>query len=522
MIFRSPFPDIDIPEMAITSYVLRQATRMADKPALVDADTGRAITYGQLEILVRRLAIGLADRSFGKGDVLAIYSPNVLEYAVALHGAIAAGGAVTTINPMATAHELANQLNDSRAVYLVAAPALLPNALQAAEWSHVRETFVFGEAEGVRSFNVLLANDGPWPDVTISSREDVAMLPYSSGTTGLPKGVMLTHYNLIANFHQVDGFQLLTEDDDIVFFLPFYHIYGLYVALCYGLAEGATLVIMPRFDLEQYLQLLQNYRSARAFVVPPVALALANHPVVDRYDISSLRFILTAAAPAGPELCAAIQTRLGSVVKQAYGMTELSPISHLVPESAPRVGAGGVPVRNTEVKVVDIDTGRELGSHKSGEIWVRGPQVMKGYVNSPDATAETITAEGWLKTGDIGYADEDGYIHIVDRLKELIKYKGYQVAPAELEAVLLSHPAIADAAVIPSPDQEAGEVPKAFVVLRSDADPEEIMAFVAERVARYKRIRLIEFTDQIPRSASGKILRRVLVESERERLSTPV
>jgi acyl-CoA synthetase (AMP-forming)/AMP-acid ligase II len=273
---------------------------------------------------------------------------------------------------------------------------------------------------------------------------------------------------------------------------------------------------MPHFDLEHYLQLLQDYRSARALVVPPVALALANHPVVDRYDLSSLRFIMTAAAPAGPDLCAAIQARLGAVVKQAYGMTELSPISHLIPERAPRVGAGGLVVRNTEVKIIDIDTGRELGPHERGEIWTRGPQVMKGYLNRPDATAETITPDGWLKSGDIGYADEDGYFYIVDRLKELIKYRGYQVAPAELEAVLLSHPAVVDAAVIPSPDPEAGEVPKAFVVLRNDADPEEILTFVAERVAPYKKIRLIEFTDQIPKSASGKILRRVLVERERE------
>jgi acyl-CoA synthetase (AMP-forming)/AMP-acid ligase II len=385
----------------------------------------------------------------------------------------------------------------------------------------VRETFVVGEAEGVRPFDLLLADDGSWPAVAVEPRADVAMLPYSSGTTGLPKGVMLTHYNLIANCHQVEGFDLLAEDDTIVFFLPFYHIYGLYVVLTYGLAHGATFVIMPRFDLEHYLQLLQDYRSVRAFVVPPVALALANHPVVDRYDLSSLRFILTAAAPAGPDLCEAIQTRLGAIVKQAYGMTELSPVSHLIPERAPRVGAGGLVVRNTEVKVIGIDTGRELGPHESGEIWTRGPQVMKGYLNRPDATAETITPDGWLKTGDIGYADEDGYFYIVDRLKELIKYRGYQVAPAELEAVLLSHPAIDDAAVIPSPDAEAGEVPKAFVVLRNDADPDEILAFVAERVAPYKKIRLVEFIDQIPKSPSGKILRRVLREREWERFQTP-
>jgi acyl-CoA synthetase (AMP-forming)/AMP-acid ligase II len=274
---------------------------------------------------------------------------------------------------------------------------------------------------------------------------------------------------------------------------------------------------MPRFDLERYLELLQAHRSQRAFVVPPVALALAHAPVVDRYDLSSLRSILTAAAPAGPELCAVVEDRLGCTVKQAYGMTELSPISHLVPESAPRVGSGGLVVRNTEVKIVEIDTGRELDPNERGEIWVRGPQVMRGYLNRPDATAETITSEGWLKTGDIGYADEDGYLYVVDRLKELIKFKGYQVPPAELEAVLLSHPAIADAAVIPSPDDEAGEVPKAFVVLRDAADPNQIMDYVAARVAPYKTIRRVERIQQIPKSPSGKILRRVLIARDRER-----
>jgi acyl-CoA synthetase (AMP-forming)/AMP-acid ligase II len=516
MIFHSPFPDVTIPEMSITSFALRHTMQLADKPALIDGLTGRSITYGQLEILVRRLAIGLAERGFGKGDVLAIYSPNVLEYAIAVHGTIAAGGAVTTINPLATAHELANQLKDSRAVYLVTTPALLPNALQAADWSHVRETFVFGEAETARPFDVLLADDGPWPAVAVEPRADVALLPYSSGTTGLPKGVMLTHYNLIANSYQVEGFDLLAEDDTVVAFLPFFHLYGLFGFLTYGLAAGATIVTMPRFDLEHYLQLLQDYRSQRAYVVPPVLLGLARHPMVERYDLSSLRSILSAAAPAGADLCSTIQARLGAIVKQAYGMTELSPVSHLIPESAPRVGAGGLVVRNTEVKIIDIDTGRELGPHQRGEIWVRGPQVMRGYLNRPEATAETITPDGWLKTGDIGYADEDGYFYIVDRLKELIKVKAYQVAPAELEALLVTHPAVADAAVIGVPDAEAGELPKAFIVPRGAADSDEIMAFVAERVAPYKKVRLIEFIDQIPKSASGKILRRVLRERQLE------
>lgn len=518
MIFRSPLPDIEIPAQSLTQFVLRQAEPLAHKPALIDGTTGRVITYSQFATLVRRVAVGLADRGFGKGDVLAMYSPNLPEYAVAVHGAVAAGGAVTTVSPLATARELANQLNDAHALYLITAPGLVSTALQAAEWSRVREVFVFGEAEDARPFDALLAEDGPWPTIDVNVREDVVYLPYSSGTTGLPKGVMLTHSNMVANCQQVEGFTMLTGDDTIVTFLPFFHIYGLWLFLTYALAHGATLVTMPRFDLEHYLQLLQDYRSRRAFVVPPVLLALANHPLIERYDLSSLRVVMSAAAPAGPELCSAVERRLGCIVKQAYGMTELSPASHATPEHAVRPGSGGLVIRNTEVKIIAIETGQELGPHEPGELWVRGPQVMKGYLNRPDATAATITPDGWLKTGDIGYADADGYFYIVDRLKELIKHKGYQVAPAELEAVLLLHPAIVDAAVVPSPDREAGEIPKAFVVPRDVADADEIMAFVAERVAPYKKIRLVEFVDQIPKSASGKILRRVLREQERRRV----
>ena len=512
MIVRSPLPDVEIPEISLTRYVLQHAERLDSKPALIDGSSGLAITYGQLATLVRRLAIGLSERGFGRGDVLAIYSPNLPDYAVAVHGVVAAGGTVTTINPLATAHELATQLKDAQAVLLVTHPALLPNALEAAAQSAVREVFVFGEAAGVRSFDVLLAADGPWPAVAVNVHADIVYLPYSSGTTGLPKGVMLTHHNLVANGHQVDGFDALTGDDTVVAFLPFFHLYGLFFFLTYGLAEGATIVTMPRFDLEHYLQLLQDHRSRRAYVAPPVLLGLANHPSVERYDLSSLRSILSAAAPAGAELCAAVSKRLDCIVKQGYGMTELSPVALLEPVRGGRPGASGVPLRNTEIRIVDLDSGENLRPGERGELWVRGPQVMHGYLNQPEATAATITSDGWLKTGDIAVVDDDGYVSIVDRLKELIKVKAYQVAPAELEALLVTHPAVADAAVIGVPDAEAGELPKAFIVPRGAANADEIMAFVAMRVAPYKRIRIVEFIDQIPKAASGKILRRVLRE----------
>jgi acyl-CoA synthetase (AMP-forming)/AMP-acid ligase II len=282
--------------------------------------------------------------------------------------------------------------------------------------------------------------------------------------------------------------------------------------------------MMPRFDFRFFLDAVERYRVTRAYLVPPVVLALVNDPVVETFDLSSLRCINSAAAPLGGDLARRCQERLGCSVTQGYGLTETSPATHLVPMTgrAIKPGSIGLAVPNTECAIVDISTGVALGPNQQGELLIRGPQVMKGYLNRPEATAQTITPDGWLHTGDIAYVDEDGDFYIVDRLKELIKYKAYQVAPAELEAVLLSHPAVADVAVIPSPDDEAGEVPKAFVVLKGPATPDELMTYVAVRVAPYKKVRRLEIIEQIPKSATGKLLRRVLVERERMTVLTPV
>ncbi|KPL86356.1 hypothetical protein SE16_13620 [Ardenticatena maritima] len=515
--FRSPLPDVTIPVVPLTDFVLGDAARFGDKPALIDGPTGRTITYTQLAQAVERVAAGLAARGLRKGDVVAVYSPNLPEYAIAFHGTLRAGGIVTTANPLYTVEELTHQLNDAGATFLITIPPLLETALAAAQQSNVREVFVFGEAEGATPFAALLQSEGAAPNVEIDPREDVAVLPYSSGTTGLPKGVMLTHYNLVSNLCQIAALEPLTPDDVLIGILPFFHIYGMIVILNSALNNGATVVSMPRFDLVQFLELMQKHRVTRAHLVPPVVLALAKHPIVDQYDLSALRMIMSGAAPLGEELAVAVSERLGCKVKQAYGMTEASPATHITPDDRIKPAAVGVLVPNTEARIVDPATGQDVGVGERGEIWIRGPQVMKGYLNRPDATAATVDAEGWLHTGDVGYADEDGYFYIVDRVKELIKYKGYQVAPAELEAVLLSHPAVADAAVIPVPDEEAGEIPKAFVVKKADVDADELMAYVAEHVAPYKKVREIEFVESIPKSASGKILRRVLVEQERAR-----
>jgi len=526
MIFRGPFPEVVIPEIPVTTFVFQNAGARPDKAALIDGPSGRAITYSQLTDSIARVAASLAKRGFKKGEVFGILSPNVPEYAIAFHGVASLGGITSPVNPLYTEHEIAHQLKDAGARFLVTVPQCLEKATAAAREAGIEELFIFekagcgtGEVNGATPFSSLLDSDGDFPAVSINPREDLVALPYSSGTTGLPKGVMLTHYNLVANMCQMDGLQYFNDNDTLICVLPLFHIYGLVVVLNFGLHQGSTIVTVPRFELEPFLHLLQKHEVTLAHLVPPIVLALSKSPVVDNYKLPKLRTIFSGAAPLDENLTRACMERLDCDVRQGYGMTETSPVTHSSPADPSQVkfGSVGVPAPNTECKIIDLETGESLGSNKEGEICVRGPQIMKGYLNRPEATAATVDSEGWLHTGDIGYADADGHFFIVDRAKELIKYKGFQVPPAELEALLLTHTCVADAAVIPCPDDEAGEVPKAFVVLKGEATPEELMEFVAARVAPHKKIRMLEFIDKIPKSASGKILRRLLVQAERER-----
>jgi len=517
MIVKGPYPDVAIPQTALTPFVLHRAKELGDKPALIEGQTGRTISYAQLADLISIAAYNLSQRGFKKGDVFGILSPNCPEYAIAFHAVATLGGIVTPINPLYTKHEFGPQLKDCGARFLVTAPACVEKAREAATEAGVEELFVFGSAPGVTSFDSLLVDNGRAEQVEIDPKEDLVVLPYSSGTTGLPKGVMLTHYNLVANIRQMEGLCYFSETDTLICVLPLFHIYGLMVVLNMGLYNGVSIVLMPRFDLESFLKAVQDYEVSLAHLVPPIILSLSKNPIVDNYRLPKLHTIFSGAAPLGEELTRACMDRLGCNIRQGYGMTETSPVTHSspAPPMISKFGSVGVPAPNTECKVVDLETGKSLGPGQRGEVCARGPQIMKGYLNRPDATAQTIDSEGWLHTGDIGYFDEDAHFFIVDRAKELIKYKGLQVPPAELEAVLLSHPCIADAAVIPYPDAEAGEVPKGIVVLREPVKAEEVLQFVAERVAPHKRIRHLEFVDKIPKSPSGKILRRVLVEKEK-------
>jgi acyl-CoA synthetase (AMP-forming)/AMP-acid ligase II len=525
MIFKSAWPDVAIPDVPLADFVLRHAERLRDRPAIVDGPTGRTLTFGDLADRVKRTATGLHRLGLAKGDVFAIYSPNVPEYAVIFLAVAALGGVNTTVNPLYTVEELAKQLQDCRARFLITVPMFLDKAREAAARAGVEAVFVFVEAEGARPFAELRAAPPAPPAVAIDAGRDVVALPYSSGTTGLPKGVMLTHRNLVANLSQIFGvtdFECAHEGDVVMAFLPFFHIYGMVVIMALNLANGATTVSMPRFDFAEFLDLSQKYRATILPLVPPVVLGMAKSPAVGGFDLSSVRLVFCGAAPLGEDVARELGTKLGCPVVQGYGMTEASPVTHLSPtRNAPwKPGASGKIVCNTEVKLVSVDTGEELGIGREGELLMRGPQIMKGYLGQPAATADAIDGEGWYHTGDVGYVDADGFFFIIDRTKELIKYKGLQVAPAELEAVLLTHPAVLDCAVFRKADEEAGEVPKACVVLKPDdrsraTSAEDIMTFVAGRVAPHKRIRHLEFVDQIPKSASGKILRRVLIDREK-------
>ncbi len=514
IIHTSPLPAVDIPDVPVTEYVLRHATDSPDVVALLDGPTGRSYTYGQLAGMVASFAGGLAVRGLGPGDTIALMAPNIPEYAVVFHGAAVAGVAVSTINPTYTAEEVRFQLQDSASKLLVTIGMFVDTAKEAADGTDVSDIVVLGDAPaGTVPFTDVLGE--PISQVPVDVESQIVVLPYSSGTTGLPKGVMLTHRNLVANLCQIEG-GLEVEDGEIALaVLPFFHIYGMQVLMNGLLAAGSTIITVPRFDLEQVLQIIQDRKVTRFFAVPPIVLAFAKHPMVDQYDLSSLRQVFSGAAPLSAELALEAGDRIGCEVVQGYGMTEMSPVSHLTPIGGFKPGTCGVTVPNAECRIVSPETGEDQPVGGEGELWVRGPMVMAGYLNNPEATAVTVDVDGWLHTGDVGVIDTDGHLTIVDRVKELIKFKGFQVAPAELEALLLTHPAVADAAVIGVPDEEAGEIPKAFVVLKpgQEVTESDITEFTRGHVATYKVIHHVEFAEAIPKSASGKILRRLLRDS---------
>ncbi|KAI9357899.1 hypothetical protein DFJ73DRAFT_656943 [Zopfochytrium polystomum] len=498
---------------------------------MVDAQTGRVIKYAELIVDARRFASGLYDvLGFKKWDVVAVFSPNHTDFLTVLHGALQAGGSVSPANPGYTATELAHQLRDSRAAVLVTTIDLLPTALVACDAVGLSRSriLLMAPPAGVRESSALVTPTRPRQ--IKFTREELrarpAFLCYSSGTTGLPKAVITTHYNIVASVLMTVGFDKhhgqAVVKDTFAAVLPLYHIYGLYTFGFVAPYLGNRVVVIQKFELESYLRVLQDYEVGTAHIVPPIVLALAKHPIVDNFKFPKLRRLISAAAPLSGDVAELATTRLGIQPQQGYGMTEMSPIGTLPIVRDYKVGSSGRLVPNLEMRVVDPATGRDVGATgREGELWFRGPNIMKGYHNNRAATVGTFDETGqWLRTGDVGYVDAGGSLFIVDRIKELIKYKGLQVAPAELEAVLLTHPGVADAAVIPTPDDRAGELPRAYVVVKPSLSPPsaaDLDAYVAARVANHKRLRGgVRFVAEIPKAASGKILRRVLRAREAE------
>ncbi len=501
----------------VQTLMTRAAAHDPNGLAVVDGE--RSFTFAQLAGHSDRFAAALAKLGVVKGDRVGLLAPNCAEFVIAYYGIVKAGGVASSINSGYREREIAHQLNDSGSRILVVHESVLEVARLARDATPGVERFVVigDSATDVDSFWGLIESaPSAVPDVRIDPMEDLAALPYSSGTTGLSKGVMLTHYNITSNLKQFvvrPGEAVkLTADDVVLVHLPLFHIYGMQTLMNAALFSGARQVMMGRFDMDLLLGLISRHGVTQLYTVPPVALGLTLYPGVSDYDLSALKIGFLGAAP-----CSAA---IGAPVIQGYGMTELSPVTN-VDFAEPHLatpGSVGPALADTEERVVDLETGEtDLPPGQVGELLVRGPQVMKGYYQNEAATAETITGDGWLRTGDIVRSNEAGSIWVLDRKKELIKYKGFQVPPAELEGLLLEHPAVADAAVIGKLDEESGEIPKAFVVRRQgvEVSGDDIMAFVAGKVATFKRVREVEFTEAIPKNASGKILRRTLIEQER-------
>ncbi|MEY8567292.1 AMP-binding protein [Corynebacteriaceae bacterium 7-707] len=516
-------PDVTIPDVGLHEYLYGDLSpEDEDRIAVVDLAGGTETSYATLRSHVDSVAGWLSRHGVRKNDVVALHCPNSVEFIVAAHALWRLGAVLTPVPLLASPGTVATQLRDSHAVMLLTLAGLGDGGEEAAELAGLPSDRLI-HLDTSRGLTQMLAERSTPPSVSFDPATQLAALPYSSGTTGLPKGVRLTHRNLVANMAQVENSGPVTRDDVVFGVLPFFHIYGLSTLANLVVRLRARLLTVPRFELNTFLRNHQKHGVTFTFIAPPVALALAKHPEVDNYDLSALRGVLSGAAGLDSELANAVGQRLGIDVYQGYGLTESSPVTHVNTDRSLSPGSVGRPVANTEHKLVDPDSGDEIPVPSeagtlsdAGELWVRGPQVMDGYLDNPEATAEALPGDGWLRTGDLARQGSSGEVYIVDRLKELIKYKGYQVPPAELEALLLTHEAVADAAVVGVADADGEEIPKAFVVTR-DADAagdelsETLITFVAENVEPYKKVRAVEFVREIPKTATGKVLRRSLL-----------
>ncbi|KZV74018.1 AMP binding protein [Peniophora sp. CONT] len=542
-IYTSPLPDVHVPSQSLYTCMFSRSYDPAS-PAFTDALSGRTLTRAELRAMTLQAGHGLRTQcQVKRGDTVLIFSPNSLAWPVALLGIIAAGARATLANSAYTPQELAHQYTDSRARVAFVHPDLVPTALQmfkniGISLDEARRRIVVMELgrssrDGVRGLQDLLGSGALEKEEAFDGElaNETVLLCYSSGTTGKPKGVETTHRNLTAMLNMLDATKIASAENDIIIAtLPYYHIYGVVQLLLWEVFLGISTIILPKFSPEDFCAAIERYKVTTAFVVPPIVLALVHHPAVAKYNMKSLVYISSGAAPLSGDLVAAARKRLGNIaVGQGYGLTETSPVTHVMPRhvaaTTDKIGSVGPLIPNLEARLVtaegpDGEATEDAKLGQPGEVWVRGPSIMKGYLNRPDATANSITPTGWFKTGDIGIVDEDGFYSIVDRKKELIKYKGFQVPPAELEGILLQHPDIVDAAVIGIEDPaQATELPRAYVVYKDGIDaapksfPMDVQKWIAGRVAKHKFLRGgVVVVDVIPKSAAGKILRRELRE----------
>jgi acyl-CoA synthetase (AMP-forming)/AMP-acid ligase II len=508
--------------------ILASCRRHGEKTALVDASYGRRLSYAEYGEMVEALARGLVAAGVKPGEVVAIFLANSWEFCVAYHATTLAGAIPTLLNPTYREREVRHQLGNSEAVLLITDRTNI-DGINLAGLPNLRRVYCTREqGSGAGNFSDLLKPvSAMLPLPGVSSQKTLAALPYSSGTTGMPKGVMLSHHNLVANVYQLlgPGAVTLTAADNILCFLPLYHIYGLNVMLNPALMMGATLVLMPRFNVAQLGSLITEEAITMMPLVPPAMCALCLAAEAGEFPKDhKVQWVKSGAAPLAPDLPRRFTALTGILVRQGYGMTEASPVTHvgyLEPELY-RPDSIGHPVAQTDCRIVgqeSADSGKsaaEVEAGEPGELVMRGPQFMRGYWKEPEATA-AVLRDGWYWSGDIVTRDAEGFYRVLDRRKEMIKYKGFPVAPAEVEAVLLEHPAVRECGVVGRADAVAGEIPVAFVALRDGFTTckkmeEELCAFVAERLTRYKQPREVHFVEVVPKTASGKILRRELRE----------
>jgi long-chain acyl-CoA synthetase len=517
-------PSLSYPRIPYGQMLDRPVQLFPEQEAIVFKDL--SLTFRELEGLVNAFANALQALGIGRGDRVCLLMTNRPEYVVSFFALARLGAVASPMNPSYREREVAYQLGDSEAVAVVVQHDLLP-LVQAVrgDLPALKHVITVGPGAAATPDTVRFADlvrgastDPPPVDI---EWDDLVVLPYSSGTTGLPKGVRLSHRNFVCNNLQFIAASRITPADRMLVFLPFYHIYGL-MLVGGAVHSGARLVILERFEPAECCRLIEAHRITLLFAVPPVFVALLAWPDIGRQDFSSVRHVMVGAAPVPPEVSRRFTLVTSMKVVQGYGLTEAAPLTHLNPvhhDALNDIESAGPPAHDTEQRIVDIETGeRDLGPGEPGEIIVRGPHIMQGYWNAPEATAAALR-DGWLYTGDIGTMDERGYVRITDRKKEMIKYKGFGIAPAEIEALVFEHPGVADVAVIGKPDAEAGEVPKAFVVKRDPSlTADALLAWTRGRLAGYKTLHEVAFVDAIPKTASGKILRRVLKEEERRKL----